>query len=118
MFERRNTPLLPWGTFLIRQLKWMLAAGLIACASLVAGAFGYRFIEGLSWLDAFHNAALMLTGIGEETVPTTRAGKVFSIFYALFGTVVFASVIGMVLAPGFHRILHHFHLGTEERDPD
>ena len=114
-FERRNTPLLPWGAFFIRQLKWILAAGLIAFASLVVGAIGYHWTEKLSWLDAFYNAALMLTGVGETYPSKTPSGKIFSSCYALFGAFVFASILGIVVAPGFHRILHHFHLGDEKR---
>ena len=54
--ERPHRPLLPLRLFLVRQIKWFLAA-----AALIALAAGYHWCAGLAWLDAFLNAAMILT---------------------------------------------------------
>jgi len=44
--------------------------------------------------------------------------KIFASAYALFSGVVFLSAVGIVLAPVFHRVLHHFHLDEEDERAD
>jgi hypothetical protein len=43
----------------------------------------------------------------------TNAGKIFASFYALYAGIVFLVVAGVLFAPAFHRMLHHFHLDLE-----
>jgi hypothetical protein len=45
----------------------------------------------------------------------TVAGKLFASFYALYSGIVFLVVAGVLFAPAFHRMLHHFHLDLENR---
>jgi hypothetical protein len=45
----------------------------------------------------------------------TNGGKIFASFYALYSGIVFLVAAGLVVAPVFHRFLHHFHL---EEDND
>ena len=40
-------------------------------------AIGYHLFEGLGWLDAILNAALVMTGNGPIDRPSTREGKLF-----------------------------------------
>jgi hypothetical protein len=47
----------------------------------------------------------------------TDAAKLFASAYALFSGLVFITVMGIVLAPVAHRVLHVFHLDVE-RDLD
>jgi hypothetical protein len=49
-----------------------------------------------------------------EDTPST----IFASAYALFSGVVFLSAVGIVLAPVFHRVLHHFHLDEEDERAD
>jgi hypothetical protein len=44
--------------------------------------------------------------------------KIFATAYALFSGVVFLSAVSIVLAPVFHRVLHHFHLDEEDERTD
>ena len=68
------------------------------------------------WLDAFANAAMILSGMGPLDPLKTAGGKLFAGFYALFSGVAFLTTVGILLAPVVHRALHKFHL--EERSLD
>jgi hypothetical protein len=85
------------------------AFGLIA-ATLLLGMVGYHALEDLSWLDAFHQASLLLSGMGPVVDVHTTAGKVFDSVYALFCGVVLLASTGLLFAPILHRILHRFHV--------
>jgi hypothetical protein len=116
MFEHRQQPLLSRAEFLRRQLKFTLIAFAIIFGSLIVGIIGYHFLEGFSWIDALLNSAMILGGMGPVNPLTTVAGKIFASFYALYSGIVFLVVAGVVFAPVFHRILHHFHLETEAEE--
>jgi hypothetical protein len=74
---------------------------------------GYHRFEGMTWIDSFANAAMILSGMGPLTELHTNGGKVFAGCYALFSGLVFIAVAGIVLAPAVHRLLHRFHLERE-----
>jgi len=82
------------------------------CFGLGVGVLGYRWFEGLGWLDALLNAAMLLGGEGPVAPVRTAAGKLFASFYAIFGGIVFVTASGVLLAPAIHRFLHRFHLET------
>jgi hypothetical protein len=114
-FEKRGDQLLPWNLFLSR----MATVGLLTLATvsiaLLMGIAGYRFIAGLSWMDALLNASMILTGMGPVSPMRDNAAKIFASAYALFSGVIFLSSIGVLFSPIFHRILHHFHIEDEEK---
>ncbi len=114
MFEHRRQPLLPRAAFLRRVLGYSAVALLIILGSLAIGMVGYRFLEGLPWLDAFVNAAMLLGGMGPVTELHTPAGKLFAGCYALYSGLIFLVVAGLLFAPLFHRFLHRFHLEIDE----
>jgi hypothetical protein len=117
MYEQRNDPLLPRSAFLKRLASHAGIAGGIVAGSLVIGILGYHFLEGLAWIDALVNAAMILGGMGPVDSLHTNAGKLFAAFYALYSGIVFLVAVGIIFAPVFHRILHHFHLeaaGTDD----
>lgn len=67
------------------HLLFNLTVGLaLICISLFIGMVGYHLLEHMSWLDAFDNAAMILSGMGPLQVPLTHYGKIFVGFYALF----------------------------------
>jgi len=76
----------------------------------VVGIIGYRLLEDLSWLDAFHQAAMLLSGMGPVVDMKTAAGKVFDGVYALFCGVILLASTGLLFAPVIHRLLHRFHI--------
>jgi len=79
------------------------------------GMLGYHNLEGLSWIDAFLNASMLLGGMGPVNIPATSSGKLFAGLYALYCGLAVILVAGVILAPIAHRILHKFHM--ESRDP-
>ena len=116
MYEHRNQPLLPRSAFLWRLASHVSIAIGVIFGSLLIGILGYHFMEGLAWIDALVNAAMILGGMGPVDALHTNAGKLFASFYALYSGIVFLVAVGIIFAPVFHRILHHFHLKTETED--
>jgi hypothetical protein len=111
--ETRSQQLLGRGTFLRRWAVYaMISAGLIV-GSLALGMVGYRIFEGMSWLDAYLNAAMLLGGMGPVAELRHPAGKVFAGLYAMFSGLVLLVSVGVMLAPVFHRFLHRFHLDLD-----
>ena len=107
-------PLAPPQVFL-RRLFASIAVGLgLIIVSLAVGMAGYHGYEGLSWLDAFLNASLILSGMGPLLSPVTTGGKLFAGFYALYSGLAVLVIAGVIFAPVAHRFLHRFHLEAEE----
>lgn len=77
--------------------------------SLFIGMVGYHALEGLSWIDAFLNASMLLGGMGPVTTPLSSGGKLFAGLYALYCCLAVIIVAGVILAPVAHRSLHRFH---------
>jgi hypothetical protein len=91
-----------------------LGAVLIVLGSLLIGMIGYVLFEHLSWTDAFLNAAMLLGGMGPVDLPRTEGGKLFAGGYALYAGLVFLILMGLVVGPVFHRVLHKFHWDREQ----
>lgn len=113
MYEHSGKPLLSRAAFLRRWLRHAGIAALMVVSSLLIGMAGYHFLEGLGWLDAFLNAAMLLGGMGPVNTLRTSGGKLFAGFYALYSGIVFLAVAGLLFAPIIHRLLHRFHLEDE-----
>jgi hypothetical protein len=114
VFESRREPILPTRVFIRRLLGCVGLALVIIAVALSIGVAGYHFIAGLPWLDALLNASMILAGMGPVDVLRSNAAKVFASFYALFSGVVFISIMGLLLSPIAHRVLHKFHLSDED----
>ena len=110
MYEHRTEPLLPRSRYLLRMLWHSLVALGIIAFSLFIGVAGYHFIAGLPWVDSLLNASMILGGMGPVNELRTDSGKVFASFYALFSGAVFLVIVGIIIAPVAHRILHRLHL--------
>jgi hypothetical protein len=87
----------------------LLSLGLVA-VTLAVGMAGYHWIESISWLDAFHQAAMLLSGMGPVVDVKTPAGKLFDGIYALFCGIVLLASTAILFAPIIHRVMHRFHL--------
>lgn len=88
----------------------IMVAMLVIVLALGAGMLGYRATEGMNWLDAFLNAAMLLGGMGPVSTLTTDAGKLFAGVYALLCGLLLVVITGIVLAPVLHRVLHALHV--------
>lgn len=109
MYESKTQPPLPRVSFVKRLLLHAsIAVGLLAL-SLGAGMLGYATFEGLPWLDAFLNSAMLLGGMGPVNPPVTPGGKLFAGLYALYAGLLFIVAAALIFAPVVHRILHRFH---------
>ena len=115
-YEARHQPVLPRRKF-ARRLAWSFAAAsLLVAVSLAGGMAGYHYIEGMPWIDAFANAAMILSGMGPLSPLQTWGGKLFAGLYALYSGLVLIAVTGIILAPLVHRLLHRFHAEVERRE--
>ena len=114
MYEHQNDPLLTPRMFFFRLLNHGLVAFGLVAGSLGIGILVYHYFENLSWIDALVNASMLLGGMGPVNPLQTTAGKLFASFYALYSGMIFLIIAGVLLAPIFHRFLHHFHLEIED----
>lgn len=114
MYENKNEPLAAKGVFLNRMLKSLLAATVILAVCLSIGVVGYHYTAQMTWIDALHNASMILSGMGPVVTINTTAGKLFSSAYALFSGVAFITNIGVILAPAAHRLFHSLHIDEDD----
>lgn len=118
VYEARHQPPLTRARFLRRLLAHAaFVIGLIG-ASLALGMSGYIVLEGLSWMDAFLNAAMLLGGMGPVHLPRTEAGKLFAGCYALYAGLAFIVAAALLVSPVLHRVLHRFHWDESTRNED
>ncbi len=110
MYEHRKQPLVTRGEYLRRLRNSGLIGLTVLAAAWLVGIIGYRLFEGMPWIDATLNAAMILGGMGPVDPLHSNGAKLFASFYAIFSGVVFLAVIGILAAPTFHRFLHRFHL--------
>lgn len=87
----------------------------LAVFTLAAGMCIYHFVEGLSWPDAFLNAAMLLGGMGPVDPVRTTAGKLLAGGYALFAGMVFLVLAGVMLTPVLKHALDWFHASSDEK---
>ncbi|MCF8408874.1 MAG: hypothetical protein K9G36_07875 [Crocinitomicaceae bacterium] len=90
--------------------KYVLLSLAVITFSMVLGTVGYHVAAETSWLDSFHMAALILTGMGPVVEMTTPTAKIFSSLYALYSGVAFLSLTAVFMTPIIHRILHVLHV--------
>ncbi len=115
-FELKNTPLLPIKAFYKRQLLFLIYAAILISISLAIGMIGYHITAGLDWIQSYHNASMILAGMGEIDTMPDKGAKIFSGSYALFSGVVFLSTVAVMFSPLVHRILHMMHLESTKEE--
>ncbi len=108
-YEHKREPIASRKTFLKRMYINTLLTILLLFFCLMIGVVGYKFGGPMSWIDALHNASMILSGMGPVVEIKTFSGKLFSSFYALFSGVAFITNIGLLIAPLAHRFFHILH---------
>lgn len=117
-FERGHQPVATQKRFFGRVAVNAAAAAALIAFSLLIGMAGYQFIEGMSPVDAYLNATMILSGMGPVGTLQTTAGKLFAGTYALYSGIVLIFSSGIILAPVIHRLLHEFHVDDDENDDE
>ncbi len=115
-FEPKHAALLTKAQFAQRLIGNFAFALLLIAASLLAGMAGYRYFEGMPWIDAFANAAMILSGMGPLGTLQTWGGKCFAGCYALYSGLAVVLAVGLIIAPIVHRVMHRFHVNSERDD--
>lgn len=120
MFEHRSEPLAQRRHFVRRSLQYAGFSAALLLGSLLLGMAGYRYFAGISWVDAFYNASMILTGMGPaldiDALPKVchNNTKIFAGVYALYSGVVFLAASGLILSPILHRFFHKLHIDIKE----
>lgn len=83
---------------------------ILIVTALYIGMLGYHLSEGMSWIDSFLNASMILSGMGPVQTLKTTAGKLFAGFYALFSGLAFIAIVVIILSPVIHRFFRKIHL--------
>ena len=110
MYEPHTEDLLPVPQFAARVAWHLVGALALIGISLFAGMAGYRWIAGMSWVDSFLNASMLLGGMGPIGDLPNDTAKIFAGLFALYSGLVLIFCAGIILAPIGHRILHSLHL--------
>lgn len=109
-FEQSHEKLAPFSVFAQRLAVAVAAACGVIALVLSVGIAGYHWLGGFSWIDSLLEASMILGGMGPINPLKTTGAKVFASGYALFSGLVFIGIMGIVLTPVVHRILHKFHV--------
>jgi hypothetical protein len=116
IYERRNDELAPVPLFVRRILAALGIALCLIAVALSIGIAGYHFIASFNWIDSLLEASMILGGMGPIKELSNDAAKVFAALYALFSGLIFIALMGIILSPVAHRIMHKFHVDDEDVD--
>src|SRR5437762_14031611 len=115
MYEPRHAPLATRAVFRRRVAQHFGLGMILIGGSLAIGMIGYRSLEGMPWIDAYLNAAMLLGGMGPVGPELhTTAGKMFAGVYALYAGMIVLVAASILIAPIFHRFIHRFHLEKDQ----
>ena len=115
MFEHYRQPLLPAKAFYLRMLRSIAASFLLLVATVLIGSVAFRYIEHFSWIDAFLNCVLIMTGVGTVGIVNSSAGKIFTGIYSIISTLIFFTILAIIFTPLLHRLMHKFHLDIDRK---
>jgi hypothetical protein len=113
-YEHVSQPVARLPLYFRRQLRSLVIGLVLVLVSLLLGMLGYHRLVGLSWIDSFLNAAMILGGMGPMAAPVTDAGKIFAGVYALYSGIAVIAIAGVIAAPLVHRFLHRLHADAEK----
>jgi hypothetical protein len=109
-YERSHEKLASFSVY-----AWRLAAAVATACGVIAvvlfiGVAGYHWLAGLDWIDSLLEASMILGGMGPVNPIRSDGAKIFASGYALFSGLVFIGIMGIVLTPVVHRVMHKFHV--------
>ena len=100
-----------------RRLFWSSSVtAAVLAVSLAIGMAGYHWCVGVPrWIDCLYSASMIMGGMGPvDPGPTNDAGKLFASAYAIYSGVMLLASVGLLLSPLLHRLLHRFHVASDE----
>ena len=113
-YERRSEALAPRSIFIERILGAIGIALALILVSLCIGIAGYHFLAGFNFIDSLLEASMILGGMGPVNELHSDGAKIFASIYALYSGLLVLALMGIVLSPIVHRIMHKFHV--DEKD--
>jgi hypothetical protein len=113
-FEKKQEQVASFNHFIYRMFRYSLFALGLVTFSVLIGTVGYRYFGNVSWLDSFHMACMILTGMGPVIEMKTAMAKIFSSLYALYSGIAFLSITAVFFAPLIHRLLHILHVEEDD----
>lgn len=116
LFEKPHPKLLPRREFYHRLTRSFVVGIMLISLSLSVGMAGYHWIAGLPWIDAFLDAAMILSGMGPLSPLHSDGAKLFAGFYAIYCGISLIGTTAIIFAPAVHRALHKFHLEDSTLD--
>ena len=96
----------------------LMVVVILTAIALFIGVSGYHWLGRLSWVDSLLNASMILGGMGPVDILPNNAAKVFASLYALFSGLFFIAVMGLILGPITHMVMHKFHVDDEDIPKD
>jgi hypothetical protein len=115
-YERRSEELASRSIYVKRILGALSMALGVILLSLCLGVVGYHFVAGFNWIDSLLEASMILGGMGPVNELRGDSAKLFASLYALFSGLVVIALMGIMLSPVVHRVMHQFHV--DEKDID
>ena len=113
-YERRADELAPRSIFIKRIAGSIGIALAVIALGLSVGIAGYHFIAGLNWIDSLLEASMILGGMGPVKELHDDTSKIFASVYALFSGLIVIALMGIMLSPVAHRVMHKFHVDEED----
>ena len=113
-FERRHEKLAPISVYVQRIAGSLALAVALMAIALSIGIVGYHFIAGFNFVDSLLEASMILGGMGPVRELSNDTAKTFASIYALFSGVIFIALMGIILAPVAHRVMHKFHIDEND----
>ena len=114
MFERKHEKVAPLSVFIKRLAGSVSIASCLVLVVLSIGTIAYHALGGFAWIDSLLEASMILGGMGPVNPLQTTSVKLFASGYALFSGLVFIEVMGILLTPVPHRLMHKFHVGNTD----
>ena len=73
---------------------------------MAIGTLGMRWIEKLSYVDAFYFMSMIATAQGPTLMPATVQGKIFASFMAFISVGSVVAALGFIFGPFFGKLWH------------